>query len=83
MVQRDEPSHHDPLSLLPSPSPSSPEKQTKCVAESDVPSSKDEKKPMMITKKRMKLGMVKARSISSLLGQTNTGIAVAHESSNK
>lgn len=31
----------------------------------------DEKKPLMvITKKRMKLGMVKARSISSLLGQT-------------
>ncbi|XP_059463565.1 uncharacterized protein LOC132192295 [Corylus avellana] len=33
----------------------------------------DEKKPLMVTKKRMKLGMVKARSISSLLGQTNNG----------
>lgn len=33
----------------------------------------DQKKPLMVTKKRMKLGMVKARSISSLLGQTNNG----------
>lgn len=35
----------------------------------------DEKKPVLaVTKKsRMKLGMVKARSISSLLGQTNNG----------
>lgn len=33
----------------------------------------DEKKPLMVTKKRMKLGMVKARSISSLLGETNNG----------
>lgn len=37
----------------------------------------DENKPLMFTKKRMKLGMVKARSISSLLGQTNNGTAVA------
>ncbi|KAJ1396045.1 hypothetical protein SESBI_32875 [Sesbania bispinosa] len=33
------------------------------------PAENDEKKPVIITKKRMKLGMVKARSISSLLGQ--------------
>ena len=32
----------------------------------------EKKKPLMIAKKRMKLGMVKARSISSLLGQTNS-----------
>nr|KYP70617.1 hypothetical protein KK1_009838 [Cajanus cajan] len=39
---------------------------------------------MTITKKRMKLGMVKARSISSLLGQTNTHIAaVVHENNSK
>jgi hypothetical protein len=37
----------------------------------------DEKKPSMIGKKRMKLGMVKARSMSSLLGQTNIDLAVA------
>ncbi|KAK2400719.1 WRC protein [Trifolium repens] len=37
----------------------------------------DEKKPSMIGKKRMKLGMVKARSMSSLLGQTNNDLAVA------
>ncbi|KAF5473369.1 hypothetical protein F2P56_009984 [Juglans regia] len=37
----------------------------------------DENKPLMFTKKRMKLGMVKARSISSLLGQTNNGTVVA------
>ncbi|TKY53249.1 Growth-regulating factor 9 [Spatholobus suberectus] len=44
----------------------------------------DQKKPpLMVTKKRMKLGMVKARSISSLLGQTNTEIvAVAEDNDN-
>ncbi|KAB2608092.1 hypothetical protein D8674_011260 [Pyrus ussuriensis x Pyrus communis] len=30
------------------------------------------KKPLLVTKKRMKLGIVKARSMSSLLGQTNS-----------
>ncbi|XP_028808660.1 uncharacterized protein LOC114763214 isoform X2 [Neltuma alba] len=34
-----------------------------------------EKKPETMPKKRMKLGVVKARSISSLLGQTNTRVA--------
>ncbi|KAK7355096.1 hypothetical protein VNO80_14341 [Phaseolus coccineus] len=44
----------------------------------------DEKKPVIVTKRRMKLGMVKARSISSLLGQTNTEIvAIAEDSDNK
>ncbi|KAG6638299.1 uncharacterized protein LOC122278189 [Carya illinoinensis] len=37
----------------------------------------DENKPLVFTKKRMKLGMVKARSIRSLLGQTNNGTVVA------
>ncbi|WJX11303.1 hypothetical protein P8452_01929 [Trifolium repens] len=37
----------------------------------------DAKKPSTIGKKRMKLGMVKARSMSSLLGQTNNDLAVA------
>ncbi|OAY43112.1 uncharacterized protein LOC110620258 isoform X3 [Manihot esculenta] len=38
----------------------------------------DEKKPpLMVSKKKMKLGIVKARSISSLLGQANNAIAVA------
>lgn len=41
----------------------------------------DQKKPSMVSKKRMKLGMVKARSISSLLGQTNNGIVVADDRS--
>ncbi|CAJ2673023.1 unnamed protein product [Trifolium pratense] len=36
----------------------------------------DEKKPSTIGKKRMKLGLVKARSMSSLLGQTNNDLAV-------
>lgn len=40
----------------------------------------DENKPLMFTKKRMKLGMVKARSISSLLGQTNNGTQVVASS---
>jgi len=36
----------------------------------------DEKKPMIIAKKRMKLGMVKARSMSSLMGQTDNKVVV-------
>ena len=36
----------------------------------------DEKKPMIIAKKRMKLGMVKARSMISLLGQTDNMVVV-------
>ncbi|GAV63967.1 WRC domain-containing protein [Cephalotus follicularis] len=35
----------------------------------------EDEKPLMSSKKRMKLGMVKARSISSLLGQTDSAIA--------
>lgn len=75
--------HHVPL---PSPSSSSLEKQSECVVANAESFVEDEKKPemMTITKKRMKLGMVKARSISSLLGQTNTHIAaVAHENNSK
>lgn len=42
-----------------------------------------EKKPLVaVTKKRMKLGAVKARSMSSLLGQTNN-VAVAASSGSK
>ncbi|GMI63319.1 hypothetical protein HRI_000001200 [Hibiscus trionum] len=36
-------------------------------------------KPLMIAQKRVKLGMVKARSISSLLGQDDNAIAVADD----
>ena len=44
----------------------------------------DEKKQVIVTKRRMKLGMVKARSISSLLGQTNTEIvSIAEDNDNK
>ncbi|KAM5559063.1 hypothetical protein ABKV19_020614 [Rosa sericea] len=39
----------------------------------------EEKKPLVVTKKRMKLGIVKARSMSSLLGQTNSATAVDDE----
>lgn len=39
----------------------------------------EEKKPLVVTKKRMKLGIVKARSMSSLLGQTNSAGAVDEE----
>ncbi|KAK7392784.1 hypothetical protein VNO78_21232 [Psophocarpus tetragonolobus] len=42
----------------------------------------DEKKPVIVTKRRMKLGMVKARSISSLLGQTNTEVVAIAEDNN-
>ena len=43
----------------------------------------DEKKQVIVTKRRMKLGMVKARSISSLLGQTNTEIVAIAEDNDK
>ncbi|XP_047160147.1 uncharacterized protein LOC124830468 [Vigna umbellata] len=65
-----------------SSSSSSLEKQNTSVDEPFGEEEEEEKKPEIITKKRMKLGVVKARSISSLLGQTNTQIAaVAHENS--
>ncbi|XP_058748536.1 uncharacterized protein LOC131621503 isoform X2 [Vicia villosa] len=41
--------------------------------------SYDEKKPVTVIKKRMKLGMVKARSMSSLLGQTDNKVVVVEE----
>ncbi|KAA3463998.1 Growth-regulating factor 5 [Gossypium australe] len=39
----------------------------------------EDQKPLMMTKKKAKLGMVKARSISSLLGQNDNAIAVADD----
>lgn len=38
--------------------------------EDEIEEEEEEDKPLMITKKGKKIGMVKARSISSLLGQT-------------
>jgi hypothetical protein len=50
------------------------------VVDDDHLDNDDEKKPVvMIAKKRMKLGMVKARSMSSLLGQTDNKVALADE----
>ncbi|KAM2568426.1 hypothetical protein TB2_008661 [Malus domestica] len=47
----------------------------------------EEKKPLLVTKKRMKVGIVKARSMSSLLGQTNSSaisvVADEDEDNNK
>ena len=40
----------------------------------------DETKPLMIAKKKVKLGVVKARSISSLLGLADNGITVSESS---
>ncbi|KAJ6749828.1 hypothetical protein OIU85_000458 [Salix viminalis] len=47
-----------------------------------VPADKngDETKPLMIAKKKVKLGVVKARSISSLLGLADNGITVSESS---
>ncbi|PQQ11534.1 uncharacterized protein Pyn_24974 [Prunus yedoensis var. nudiflora] len=46
----------------------------------DENGGEEEGKPLMVKRKRMKLGIVKARSMSSLLGQINSAIAaVAHE----
>ncbi|KAI9077319.1 hypothetical protein K1719_040763 [Acacia pycnantha] len=66
---------------LSEPSSSSPEKKSKYDSSgihNDVDEDKPEKKPAVITKKRMKLGMVKARSIRSLLGQTDN-LVTLHE----
>ncbi|CAK9148449.1 unnamed protein product [Ilex paraguariensis] len=47
------------------------------LADNDEDGGEDEnKKPLMVRKKRMKLGMVKARSISSLLSQTNSAMVI-------
>lgn len=43
----------------------------------DENGDEDEKKVLMMTKRRMRIGMVKARSLSSLLGQTNNAVAAA------
>ncbi|XP_061346418.1 uncharacterized protein LOC133292054 [Gastrolobium bilobum] len=67
--------HDHPSVSAASSSSSSLGKQTnKCVTD-----EKKINKPLIITKKRMKLGMVKARSMSSLLGQTSTQVTLAHE----
>ncbi|XP_058748539.1 uncharacterized protein LOC131621507 [Vicia villosa] len=43
----------------------------------------EKKKPVTTIKKRMKLGMVKARSMSSLLGQTNNKVVIVDENNKK
>ncbi|KAK9986627.1 hypothetical protein SO802_031578 [Lithocarpus litseifolius] len=58
-------------------------KQKDIVLDNDIAGAEDDKKPSIsVTKKRMKLGMVKARSISSLLGQTNNGNNVVLDNNN-
>ncbi|XP_058205778.1 uncharacterized protein LOC131319515 isoform X2 [Rhododendron vialii] len=49
----------------------------------DEDNDDEEEKPLMMTKKRMKIGMVKARSISSLLGQTNNVAVVVGNDNDK
>lgn len=49
----------------------------------DNDDEEEEEKPLMMTKKRMKIGMVKARSISSLLGQTNNVAVVVGNDNDK
>ncbi|CAL0302499.1 unnamed protein product [Lupinus luteus] len=78
-----EPDHknvHDNMSEPISMASSIPEKKTKCVSVSDDYAlvNDDEKKTVIVTKRRVKLGMVKARSINSLLGQTKNNVVV-HE----
>ncbi|KAH8485556.1 hypothetical protein H0E87_027114 [Populus deltoides] len=69
-----------------SSSSSSEEKKTKRLLSDTkldgVPADEDgdDTKPLMIAKKKVKLGMVKARSINSLLGLANNGIAVSESS---
>ncbi|KDP24638.1 hypothetical protein JCGZ_25554 [Jatropha curcas] len=55
-----------------SPLPPQEDKERKDMVELDgEDKGNDDKKPLTISKKKMKLGVVKARSISSLLGQAN------------
>lgn len=60
--------------IAPPLSTTSPEKQETRNDVADHVEEDNEKKSALavVAKKRMKLGVVKARSISSLLGQTNT-----------
>ncbi|XVE61273.1 hypothetical protein DITRI_Ditri06bG0026400 [Diplodiscus trichospermus] len=67
--------YQTPLSSYTSPSQQA--KQTKRELLGESGDNGEEQKPLMTTKKRVKLGMVKARSISSLLGQNDNAIAVA------
>ncbi|KAK4281807.1 hypothetical protein QN277_013259 [Acacia crassicarpa] len=70
--------NNDSLSEASSSSPENKSKDDSSGIHNDVDEDKPEKKPAGITKKRMKLGMVKARSIRSLLGQTDT-LVTLHE----
>ncbi|OMO68952.1 Growth-regulating factor 5 [Corchorus olitorius] len=82
--------HHQPQQQQQQPlsSNSSPSQQVKQImkreslGESTGEDGKEEEgdqKPLTMTKKRVKLGMVKARSISSLLGQNDNAIALAED----
>ncbi|XP_022766024.1 uncharacterized protein LOC111310916 isoform X2 [Durio zibethinus] len=74
--------HHDqPLSNCSSPFQQAKQTQRELLGESGENENEDQEdqKPLMMTKKRVKLGMVKARSISSLLGQNDNAFAVADD----
>ncbi|XWS66460.1 hypothetical protein CRYUN_Cryun05aG0201300 [Craigia yunnanensis] len=74
--------HDQPLSNYSSPSQQAKQTKRELSGESDENGNNQEvedQKPLMMTKKRVKLGMVKARSISSLLGQNDNAIAVADD----
>lgn len=70
----------DKSQLVSSPSSLLQEEETKRLSLDDkvggAYEDDDEKKPSVIAKKKTRLGMVKARSISSLLGQSYNAIAV-------
>ncbi|XVF75926.1 hypothetical protein PTKIN_Ptkin13bG0226100 [Pterospermum kingtungense] len=68
----------DDISNYSSQSQQAAGKQTKrelLVESGENGNGEEDQKPLMMTKKRVKLGMVKARSISSLLGQNDNAIA--------
>ena len=74
--------HDQPLSNYSSPSQQAKQIKRELRGESGENGNNQEEedqKPLMMTKKRVKLGMVKARSISSLLGQNDNAIAVADD----
>ncbi|XVE75734.1 hypothetical protein DITRI_Ditri12bG0116500 [Diplodiscus trichospermus] len=84
--KEEEPTNNDndkPLSNYSSPSQQAKQTKRELLGENGENGNdqeKEDKKPLMTSsKKRVKIGMVKARSISSLLGQNDKAIAVADD----
>ncbi|XP_022743753.1 uncharacterized protein LOC111294599 isoform X2 [Durio zibethinus] len=74
--------HDQPISNYSSPPQQAKQTKQELLGQSSETGNdqeKEDQKTLMTTKKRVKLGMVKARSISSLLGQNDSAITVADD----